>query len=62
MPTKEQIEAFVNVSAKYSPVSDVDEDTIKKLICKYLDVTFEAYSTERMNVELKDMYKIISYV
>ena len=59
MPTKEQIEAFVNVVAKYAPVSDGDEDTIKKLICKYLDVTFEAYSSERMNVELKDMYKII---
>lgn len=59
MPTKEQIEAFVNVAANAISGVDIDVDTVKKLICKYLDVTFEAYSTERMNLELKNMHKLI---
>lgn len=59
MPTKEQIENFVDVVADSAPVKNIDKDSIKKLICKYLDVTFEAYSTNRINSELKSMHKVI---
>lgn len=59
MPTKEQIINFVDVVAEACAQDGFDESYVKPLICKYLDVTFEAFSSARINSELKNMHKMI---
>ena len=61
MPTKEQIVKFVDVIEQNMNLVFLDDelsiDDKKSLICKCLDKDFEAYSTERLNVAMKNMYK-----
>lgn len=59
MPTKEQIITFVDVIADTCAKDGLDPNIVKPLICKYLDVTFEAFSSARINSELKRMHKLI---
>lgn len=61
MPTKEQIVKFVDVIEQNMILLSLDDelsiDDKKSLICKCLDKDFEAYSTERLNIAMKNMYK-----
>ena len=64
MPTKEQIVTFVDVIEDNTELlgrhgEDLSTADKKQLICKALDKDFEAYSTERLNIAMKDMYKKI---
>lgn len=59
MPNKDQIVKFIDVIAKDCEKKSLDPSFVKPLICKYLDVTFEAYSSERINSEMKNMHKMI---